>query len=83
MSSSNVNPFTGLPFSARYKDLYKKRSTLPVWSYREKLLELLDKHQVRAFFVALTFLVSVLPWSAKRGQGKRLRFPNGVWIMFE
>ena len=48
---SSTNPFTGLPYTQRYKDLYKKRSTLPVWSYREKLLEILDKHQVSLFLI--------------------------------
>ncbi|KAI1721332.1 helicase associated domain (HA2) domain-containing protein [Ditylenchus destructor] len=42
---SKTNPYNGLPLSARYWELYRKRSQLPVWEYREKFLELLSKNQ--------------------------------------
>jgi pre-mRNA-splicing factor ATP-dependent RNA helicase DHX15/PRP43 len=40
-----ANPYNGLPYSARYWDLYRKRVTLPVWEYRQKFLELLEQNQ--------------------------------------
>ncbi|KAL7078523.1 hypothetical protein ACQ4LE_002354 [Meloidogyne hapla] len=39
------NPFNGRPYSSRFWDLLRKRMALPVWDYREKFLELLNKNQ--------------------------------------
>ena len=35
----------GLPFTPRYNDLYRKRLQLPVWEYKEKFVEILNKNQ--------------------------------------
>ncbi|XP_052269693.1 putative pre-mRNA-splicing factor ATP-dependent RNA helicase PRP1 isoform X4 [Dreissena polymorpha] len=40
-----INPFTGLPHTPRYLQLLVKRKTLPVWEYKEKFIEILNKHQ--------------------------------------
>ncbi|KAL3087375.1 hypothetical protein niasHT_029369 [Heterodera trifolii] len=39
------NPLTGRTFTPRFWDLLKKRMELPVWDYREKFMELLNKNQ--------------------------------------
>lgn len=39
------NPFSGLPFTPKYWELYKKRTALPVWEYKEEFLDTLNKHQ--------------------------------------
>ena len=36
---------TGLPFSPRYFELFRKRIGLPVWEYQDKFLDLLARHQ--------------------------------------
>ena len=40
-----MNPYTALPFTPRYFELFRKRIQLPVWEYQEKFLDLLNKHQ--------------------------------------
>ncbi|EFO25869.1 pre-mRNA-splicing factor ATP-dependent RNA helicase [Loa loa] len=40
-----VNPFNGQPYTQRYFEIFKKRTTLPVWEYKDKFLEVLDKNQ--------------------------------------
>lgn len=35
----------GLPFTPRYLQLLVKRKTLPVWEYKEKFIEIMNKHQ--------------------------------------
>jgi len=40
-----MNPHTGLPFSPRYFELFRKRVQLPVWEYQEKFMDLLNRHQ--------------------------------------
>ncbi|KAL3096472.1 hypothetical protein niasHT_029831 [Heterodera trifolii] len=42
---SERNPLTGRPFTQGFRDLLKKRMELPVWDYREKFMELLDKNR--------------------------------------
>lgn len=42
---TKANPFNGRPYSQRFWDLLRKRMGLPVWEYRQKFLELLDKNQ--------------------------------------
>jgi len=41
-----MNPFTGLPYTPRYQMLFAKRSQLPVWEYKEKFLEIMNKNQI-------------------------------------
>ena len=40
-----MNPHSGLPFSPRYFELFRKRIQLPVWEYQEKFMDLLARHQ--------------------------------------
>lgn len=40
-----LNPYTSLPFTPRYHELYKKRITLPVFEYRTDFMRLLAQHQ--------------------------------------
>ena len=35
----------GLPYTPHYHQLFKKRSQLPVWEYKEKFLEVMNGHQ--------------------------------------
>ena len=39
------NPYTMLPYTPRYYELYKKRITLPVFEYRTDFVRLLSQHQ--------------------------------------
>ncbi|XP_048745743.1 putative pre-mRNA-splicing factor ATP-dependent RNA helicase PRP1 [Ostrea edulis] len=41
-----MNPFTGLPYTPRYFELFNKRKLLPVWEYKEKFCEVLNNHQI-------------------------------------
>ncbi|ESO90300.1 hypothetical protein LOTGIDRAFT_206726 [Lottia gigantea] len=41
-----MNPFTGLPFTPRYYQLYNKRSQLPVWEYKDKFMKMVTDHQM-------------------------------------
>ena len=40
-----MNPYTAMPYTPRYFELFRKRIALPVWEYQDKFLELLNKHQ--------------------------------------
>ncbi|KAH9362667.1 hypothetical protein HPB48_001236 [Haemaphysalis longicornis] len=44
--AQQLNPLTGLPYSNRYYELFRKRIALPVWEYREKFFEYLGTHQI-------------------------------------
>ncbi|XP_037504852.1 putative pre-mRNA-splicing factor ATP-dependent RNA helicase PRP1 [Rhipicephalus sanguineus] len=44
--SQQLNALTGLPYSNRYYELFRKRIALPVWEYRDKFFEYLNKHQI-------------------------------------
>ena len=56
MSSSHVptlfrprdtmNPFTKLPYTAKYHKLLEKRMDLPVWEHKAKFMELIVNNQV-------------------------------------
>lgn len=39
------NPFSGLPFTPRYWELYRKRTSLPVWEYKDRFIDTLNKNQ--------------------------------------
>ena len=41
----NVNPYTGMPFSQRYRDILAKRVTLPVYQQREDFIGMLHTNQ--------------------------------------
>ena len=36
----------GLPYTPRYNELFRKRITLPVWEYKTKFVETMEKNQV-------------------------------------
>ena len=40
-----LNPYTGLPYTPRYHEFYKKRVTLPVFEYRANFMTLLAQDQ--------------------------------------
>ncbi|KAK6639603.1 Pre-mRNA-splicing factor ATP-dependent RNA helicase dhx15 [Polyplax serrata] len=41
----SINPYTKLPHTPRYHELYRKRITLPVFEYREEFMNLLATNQ--------------------------------------
>lgn len=41
----SVNPYTGLPYTQRYHELYRKRIGLPVFEYRADFTRILSEHQ--------------------------------------
>jgi HrpA-like RNA helicase len=45
-TTAGINAFTLLPYSQRYYELFRKRIQLPVWEYKDKFLDLIDKHQI-------------------------------------
>ena len=57
----------GLPFTPHYHTLLKKRTTLPVWEYKEKFLEIINTHQTLVLVgetgSGKTTQVSPLPWA--------------------
>jgi len=40
-----LNPLTGLPYTQKYYEIYRKRIGLPVWEYRDKFFDLLANNQ--------------------------------------
>lgn len=44
-ANASINPLTGLPYTAKYHELYRKRITLPVFEYRADFMRLLAEHQ--------------------------------------
>ncbi len=57
---SDVNPWTGRPYSKQYFGILEKRHGLPVWEQRDAFLDLVAKHQVHS----VMFVVSVVSWCA-------------------
>lgn len=45
-TNPSTNQFTGMPYTPRFQELYKKRVGLPVWEYQDKFMELLNKNQI-------------------------------------
>jgi HrpA-like RNA helicase len=45
-TTAGINAFTLLPYSQRYYELFRKRIQLPVWEYKDKFLDLIDKNQI-------------------------------------
>ncbi|KAL3116449.1 hypothetical protein niasHT_006896 [Heterodera trifolii] len=60
------NPFTGRPFSAKYRELYEERMGLPIWQHKT------------AFFAALEKYQCIL-LEAETGSGKTTQVPQ--WCM--
>ncbi len=48
-TKSDVNPWTGKPYSQRYYGILEKRQGLPVAEHREAFLELVARHQVSGY----------------------------------
>ena len=44
-SNDDVNPWTGVPFSARYHSILATRSKLPVYLFMDQLLEKVNENQ--------------------------------------
>lgn len=42
---AQVNPWTGRPYTQRFKDILTKRVTLPVYQQRQDFIEMLKTHQ--------------------------------------
>jgi HrpA-like RNA helicase len=40
-----INPYSGMVYTPRYFELFRKRKQLPVWEYKDKFMDLLHKHQ--------------------------------------
>lgn len=45
LAKSNVNKFTGQPYSRKWQQIYEKRTKLPVWEYKETFMRLIDENQ--------------------------------------
>lgn len=43
--NQQINPFTNLPHTPRYYEILKKRLQLPVWEYKERFNDILNRHQ--------------------------------------
>ena len=41
-----VSMTVGLPYTPRYWELFRKRTQLPVWEYKEKFIDIMNKNQV-------------------------------------
>jgi len=44
-SAQGINPYTGMPHTQKYYEIFRKRVGLPVWEYREKFFTLLKENQ--------------------------------------
>lgn len=49
IESGDVNPYTGRPFSKRYRDILTKRRDLPVHQQRQDFLDLVHQNQIIVF----------------------------------
>lgn len=45
LANTSINPYTGLPYTNRYHELFRKRITLPVFEYRNEFNRLLTENQ--------------------------------------
>ena len=45
-ASNDVNPWTGNPFSPTYYEILQKRMNLPVYGFKEDLIEKVKNNQV-------------------------------------
>jgi pre-mRNA-splicing factor ATP-dependent RNA helicase DHX15/PRP43 len=44
--ASNINPYTGRPYSAKYYEILEKRKTLPIWEHKDTFLKMFRENQV-------------------------------------
>lgn len=42
----SANPWTGVPFSARYHSILATRQRLPVYQFKEKLINVVKENQI-------------------------------------
>ena len=42
----SINPWTGAPFSAKYHSILSTRQKLPVYQFKEKLIECVKENQI-------------------------------------
>ena len=45
-NESEINPFSGKPYSKRFYEILEKRKQLPIWEHKEQFVEVVKKHQV-------------------------------------
>ena len=45
-TGDEVNPWTGVPFSAKYHSILATRQKLPVYQFKEKLIECVKENQI-------------------------------------
>lgn len=45
-ASDDVNPWTGKTYSAKYHSILETRRTLPVYQFKDKLMEVMKDHQI-------------------------------------
>ena len=46
ITSSDINPWTNRPYSAKYHSILEKRLTLPVYLFRQQLLDTVAANQI-------------------------------------
>ena len=44
-SKTQINKYTGRPFSQKFWTILEKRKSLPVWEYYTRFMELVKSHQ--------------------------------------
>lgn len=45
-ADDDINPWTGIPYSNRYKSILETRLKLPVYQFKDKLLKAVDENQI-------------------------------------
>ena len=45
-TGNDVNPWTGYPYSAKYHSILATRVKLPVYQFKEKLIEVVKENQI-------------------------------------
>ncbi|VDM85256.1 unnamed protein product [Strongylus vulgaris] len=66
-----TNPYTRLPYSKKYWQIWEKRRQLPVWEYKEKFMEILHNNQCMTL-VGETGMTLV----GETGSGKTTQIPQ-------
>lgn len=51
-----TNPFTRMPYSKKYWQIWEKRRQLPVWEYKDKFMEILHNNQCKLLHVIVLLL---------------------------
>jgi len=62
---SNINPYTGRPYSAKYYEILEKRKSLPIWEHKDTFLKMFKENQV-------------LILQGETGSGKTTQIPQFV-----